>query len=283
MATGSRSATGTSSPTATRTTTARARRRSKCRSSPSPARAAARATGSSASTGRSTRSVTRSSTRRSSTRARSSSSPARPPARSRKARHNRRHEAGRRRGSAPRGKRAKIGAIHRAAARRAGRAERSRRGADMYEQSAPPTSSAWFGPTLDTGTLLGQTMELVAITTGVFALGAYLGRDLSYGWGFAFFLAAFGCLIGMRATVKSANSGAAIGLLFAFGLLIGFGTGPTIAYYASADPTAVWQAGAATAPFHAGGGGGGVSAPKGPVPRSRRLAVGAPRPPRVLG
>ena len=122
----------------------------------------------------------------------------------------------------------------------------------MYEQSAPPSSSAWFGPTLDTGTLLGQTMELVAITTGVFALGAYLGRNLSYGWGLIFFLAAFGCLIAMRATVKSANTGAAVGLLFAFGLLIGFGTGPTIAYYASANPTAVWQAGAATALFMAG-------------------------------
>src|ERR1700752_5130268 len=39
--------------------------------------------------------------------------------------------------------------------------------------------------------LFGQTMGLVAITAGLFALGAYLGRDLSYGWGFAAFIASF--------------------------------------------------------------------------------------------
>jgi len=31
----------------------------------------------------------------------------------------------------------------------------------------------------DTGKLFGQTMGLVAATAGVFALGAYVGRDLS--------------------------------------------------------------------------------------------------------
>jgi hypothetical protein len=34
----------------------------------------------------------------------------------------------------------------------------------------------------ETGTLLGQTMGLVAVTAGFCAVGAYLGRDLSYGW-----------------------------------------------------------------------------------------------------
>ena len=29
------------------------------------------------------------------------------------------------------------------------------------------------------GTLLGQTMGLVAVTTGLFAVGAYLGRNLA--------------------------------------------------------------------------------------------------------
>jgi hypothetical protein len=32
-------------------------------------------------------------------------------------------------------------------------------------------------------TLLGQTMGLVAITSGLFAVGVYLGRNLSYQWG----------------------------------------------------------------------------------------------------
>jgi hypothetical protein len=40
-------------------------------------------------------------------------------------------------------------------------------------------------------------MGLVAATAGLFALGAYLGRDVSYGWGWAFFIAAFGVLLGM--------------------------------------------------------------------------------------
>jgi len=119
----------------------------------------------------------------------------------------------------------------------------------MYEQSIPNRMTG--AGTVDTRTLFGQTMELVAITAGLFALGAYLGRHLSYGWGFVAFLAAFGCLLAMQATVGKSSS-AAVGLLFVFGVLIGVGTAPTIAYYASTDPQAVWQAGGATALFMAG-------------------------------
>jgi pimeloyl-ACP methyl ester carboxylesterase len=54
------------------------------------------------------------------------------------------------------------------------------------------------------GTLLVQTMGLVAATAGLLALGAYLGRDVSYGCGWAFFIAAFGVLLGMNfATQRS--------------------------------------------------------------------------------
>jgi hypothetical protein len=62
------------------------------------------------------------------------------------------------------------------------------------------TPSAAVHPPLtrgESGALLGQTMGLVAATAGLFALGAYLGRDVSYGWGWAFFIAAFGVLLGM--------------------------------------------------------------------------------------
>jgi FtsH-binding integral membrane protein len=103
----------------------------------------------------------------------------------------------------------------------------------------------------ESGTLLGQTMGLVAVTAGLFALGAYLGRDLSYGWGWIFFIASFGCLIGLNVAAQR-SEGAAITLLFAFGVLIGVATAPTIAYYASTDPQVVWQAGGATALFIAG-------------------------------
>jgi hypothetical protein len=37
--------------------------------------------------------------------------------------------------------------------------------------------------TRNAGTLLGQTMGLVAVTAGLFAVGAYLGRNLAYQWG----------------------------------------------------------------------------------------------------
>jgi FtsH-binding integral membrane protein len=107
-------------------------------------------------------------------------------------------------------------------------------------------------------TLLGQTMGLVAVTAGLFALGAYLGRDLSYGWGWVLFIAAFGCLIGLNVAAQR-SEGAAIALLFAFGVLMGLATAPTIAYYASTDPQVVWQAGGATALFIAGFGAAGYA------------------------
>ena len=50
--------------------------------------------------------------------------------------------------------------------------------------------------------LFGQTMGYVAATAGFFALGAYAGRDLPYGWAFVGFIAAFACLIAMNFTVR---------------------------------------------------------------------------------
>jgi FtsH-binding integral membrane protein len=122
----------------------------------------------------------------------------------------------------------------------------------------------------ETGTLLGQTMGLVAVTTGFFALGAYLGRDLSYGWGWVLFIAAFGCLIGLN-VVAQRSEGAAITLLFAFGVVIGLATAPTIAYYASTDPKIVWQAGGATALFIAGCGAVGYATRRDLAPLARIL------------
>ena len=103
----------------------------------------------------------------------------------------------------------------------------------------------------ETRAVFGQTMGLVALTSGLFALGAYLGRDMSYRWGWLWFIAAFGCLIAMNVAIRSSEQ-LAIFLLFGFGVLMGLATAPTIAYYASTDPKAVWQAGGATALFIAG-------------------------------
>ena len=106
--------------------------------------------------------------------------------------------------------------------------------------------------------LFGQTMGLVAITTGFFALGAYLGRDLSQGWGIVLYIASFALLFGLN-FAASRSEQLAIALLFGFGVLVGLATAPTIAYYASTNPQSVWQAGGATALFIAGFGAAGYA------------------------
>jgi FtsH-binding integral membrane protein len=107
-------------------------------------------------------------------------------------------------------------------------------------------------------TLFGQTMWFVAVTAGFFALGSYLGRHLSYGWAFVWFIIAFACLIGMNFAVRRSAS-LTIGLLLAVGIALGLAMAPTIAYYAAANPEALWQAGGATALFIAGFGSAGYA------------------------
>lgn len=101
------------------------------------------------------------------------------------------------------------------------------------------------------GGLLGQTMGLVALTAGCFALGAYIGRDTSGAWTLLWYIAAFAVLFGMNAAVQRSEQ-LAVGLLFAFGVLLGLAVAPTVGYYVGADPQAVWEAGGATALFIAG-------------------------------
>ena len=60
-------------------------------------------------------------------------------------------------------------------------------------------------------------------------------------------------------------------LLFAFGVLIGLGSAPTISYYASTDPKVVWQAGGATALFIAGFGASGYATRRDLAPLARYL------------
>jgi FtsH-binding integral membrane protein len=106
--------------------------------------------------------------------------------------------------------------------------------------------------------LFAQTMGYVAATAGLFALGAWLGHNLTGGVGIVAFIAAFACLIGMRFAARRSLQ-LTIGLLAAFGLLIGLAVAPTIAYYGSMDPRALWQAGGATALFIAGFGAAGYA------------------------
>ncbi len=109
-----------------------------------------------------------------------------------------------------------------------------------------------------THTLFGQTMGYVAVTTGFFALGSYLGRNLSEGWAFVWFIVAFACLIGMNFTVRR-SSGLSVVLLFAVGTALGLAMAPLLTYYAATNPQALWQAGGATALFIAGFGAAGYA------------------------
>jgi FtsH-binding integral membrane protein len=102
-----------------------------------------------------------------------------------------------------------------------------------------------------TGTVFGQTMTLVAFAAGLFALGAYAGRNLTEGWGWVFFIAAFASLLAMNFVVRRSEP-ASVGLLLAFGFLIGLGAAPTVAFYARTNPAVVWEAGGATALLIAG-------------------------------
>jgi len=106
--------------------------------------------------------------------------------------------------------------------------------------------------------LFSQTMAYVALTAALFALGAWLGRNLTGAVGIIAFIAAFACLIGMRFAARSSLQ-LTVGLLCAFGLLVGLAVAPTVAYYGSMDPQALWQAGGATALLIAGFGAAGYA------------------------
>ena len=104
-----------------------------------------------------------------------------------------------------------------------------------------------------TRTLFAQTMGYVAVTAGFFALGAYLGRHLSQGWAFAWYIVAFACLIAMNFTARRAGSASlSAGLLLVVGAALGLASSPILVYYADTSPQTLWQAGGATALFIAG-------------------------------
>jgi len=106
--------------------------------------------------------------------------------------------------------------------------------------------------------LFSQTMGYVALTAALFAGGAYVGRNVSYGLGIVWFIAAFACLIAMNFSVRRSQQ-LTVALLCAFGVLIGLALAPVLAYYAGTNPSALWTAGGATALFIAGFGAAGYA------------------------
>ena len=117
-------------------------------------------------------------------------------------------------------------------------------------------------------TLFAQTMGYVAITAGLFALGAWAGHNLTGGVGIVAFILAFIALFAMRFTARRSVP-ATVALLAVFGLLIGLAVAPTVAYYGSMDPRALWQAGGATALFIAGFGAAGYATRRDLAPVAR--------------
>jgi modulator of FtsH protease len=99
--------------------------------------------------------------------------------------------------------------------------------------------------------IFGQTMGLVALTCAVAALGAYLGRDISRGWGIVAFIGAIACIVGLNIAIQRSEQ-LAIGLLFGLGAFLGIAAAPMLAYYAAVNPQALWQAGGTTALFIGG-------------------------------
>ena len=112
---------------------------------------------------------------------------------------------------------------------------------------------------VSTPALFGRVMALVALTVGFATLGVWLGRGLGGpGW-FVAWLLSLGCLIGLNVANSRGQTGLAVVLLFAFGLLIGGSVATTVNYYSKTDPTAVRQAFGATALFVAALGAGGYA------------------------
>jgi len=87
---------------------------------------------------------------------------------------------------------------------------------------------------------------LALLLTGVFVV--VYSRQSHLLTGIVAFVLAFIALIAMRFTARR-SAPATVALLAAFGLLIGVAVAPTVAYYGSMDPRALWEAGGATALF----------------------------------
>jgi modulator of FtsH protease len=95
--------------------------------------------------------------------------------------------------------------------------------------------------------LLGQVMFLVAVALAFFALGTYIGRDLSYGTGLICELGALGMLIVQMFVPRLREGSTGMTWMFGLALLLGLGLGPVINEYATVDQSAIYQAAGGTA------------------------------------
>lgn len=102
------------------------------------------------------------------------------------------------------------------------------------------------------GAIFAKVMFLVAVTAGFAAAGAYVGRDLSFGWSIGCWALAFVLIIAMGAVRRREEAGPLqMTLLFGTGLLLGMSVGPVLASYAAMEDGGqiIAQAAGATALF----------------------------------
>jgi FtsH-binding integral membrane protein len=100
--------------------------------------------------------------------------------------------------------------------------------------------------------IFAKVMFLVAVTAGFAAAGAYVGRDLSQGWSFGAWIAAFALILAMSfSRRRDEASPLQMGLLFGIGALLGLSVGPALNAYASLQDggTLIAQAAGLTALF----------------------------------
>lgn len=107
--------------------------------------------------------------------------------------------------------------------------------------------------------VFGHVMGLVAVTLGFAALGAYIARNATGGFGIISIILMFGLIFGINGAAARNHQQLAAGLLFGLGLLMGLGVGPIVNYYAHANPGIVYEAAGTTAVFVAGCGAFGYS------------------------
>jgi modulator of FtsH protease len=85
-------------------------------------------------------------------------------------------------------------------------------------------------------TIMGMVLSLVAAALGLCALGSFLGRDRSFETARICSFAGLGMLIVQNFARPLRYGPLGIGWLAATAALIGFGLGPVLDFYASADP-----------------------------------------------
>lgn len=125
-----------------------------------------------------------------------------------------------------------------------------------------------------TGQLLGQVMFLVSVALGVFALAAYIGRDLDLTTARVCGFAGLGMLLVQAFAGQRFRVGAfAIGWLYGVALLLGLGIGPAIGYLMEVDPGTIAQAAGGTALTVLGMGALGFALSKDLAPWMRPLSI----------